>query len=108
MAEENPQLEVFNKMRPKVKNFIMKSLTGLCEQAIAKKRMDIEQKAGILDGTNDFVKAPRFLDHFNLLIEEDPSAMDDFIDLLRGLATCKKLVEEIGKRVLPNKEGHFT
>ena len=94
---EGCQLGTFNKMLPTTRNAIAGSVDALCSDAIARKLMTHEEKAGILEGGNKFTHASRLLEHFALKIDVEPPVLFQFTSMLEQLGTCQQLVDYFGK-----------
>ena len=99
MYPQGSCLTVFNEMLPALRKSLVGSVDGLCVEAISMKLMTLENKAGILEGGNNFTHSSRFLEHFALKIDVTPSVLALFMNMLCGLHTrdCDELVREMSK-----------
>ena len=89
-------MEIFNEMLPTMKKSIVGSVDALCLDAIAKRIMSLEEKAGILEGDNKFTHATRFLECIALKIEVESSVFYQFQRMLENLGTQGHLLQRIG------------
>ena len=102
MSPKSSHLDVFNRCAPTMKNSILGSLHKLCGYAIADRLMTRPEQAQILGGDTKFEQASRFLEHYALKIEVEPSVLFNFTSMLRKLGTvdCDKLAHTLGRCIV--------
>ena len=101
-------LDIFTGMLPTLKNVIVGSVDHLCDEAVAKKLMTREERAEILKGDNDYKKASRFLEHFSLRIEVDPSGLQKLKEMLKELGTWDDVLKQMGMCMVSSVWGVYT
>ena len=86
-------------MLPTSKNAIVGSLDDLCLVAVSKNLMTWPESDEILRGKSKYESASRFLEHFSLKIEVDPSFLQEFMKMLENLGTrdARKVLQKMSR-----------